>query len=127
MRRYTAKLLYIWNPDPETGSRRRRYCEERMVTFESRSSSEAVKKAKSLGKTNELHYDSGERLRFAGILECMELGLESEEYDVWWDMVRRTNPERWARRVIPPVSRLRVFTEEKRTARSTKSRRRRTR
>ena len=88
------------------------------MTFKSRSASEAVRKAQSLGRAGELHYDSGERLRFAGILECMELGLESDAHDVWWDMVRHTNPERWARRVIPPLPRLRVFTELKRTVRS---------
>jgi hypothetical protein len=42
---YAAKLLFIWNSDPITGSRAKRLCEERILTFQARSATEAVRKA----------------------------------------------------------------------------------
>jgi hypothetical protein len=45
MRLYAAKLLFAWDPDPITNSRKTRLCEERIVTFEARSPRAAVKRA----------------------------------------------------------------------------------
>ena len=116
MPRYSAKLLFIWDPDPVTGSRRRRLCEERILVFRSRGPRDAVRKAKALGKENEIRCDSGHRLRFAGVLQCMAIEwLDPDE--VWWEYQRRDNPERWARRTVPPESRLYVFTDDKRQKR----------
>jgi len=109
--RYSAKLLFIWDPDPVTESRRRRLCEERIVVFQSRSAHHAVQKAKAIGTASQLRYESGHRLRFAGILQCMELGVETGAGEVWWEFKRRSNPDRFARKAILPVSRLYVFTD----------------
>lgn len=109
MLRYSAKLLFIWDPDPVTGSRRRRLCEERIVVFRSRSARAAVRKATAIGKTEEIRFDSGHRLRFAGILQCME--LDDDPNEVWWEFKRRAKPEEWARKSSPPMSALYVFTD----------------
>jgi len=109
-RRYSAKLLFIWNPDPVTDSRRRRLCEERIVLFNARSAHYAVRKAKALGRESEVIFDSGHRLSFAGILQCMELDITSPE-EAWWEFRRQSNPEVWVRRVIPAESALYVFTD----------------
>ena len=111
MPRYSAKLLFIWDPDPVTESRRRRLCEERIVVFQSRSARDAVRKAKAIGRGEQVRFDSGHRLRFAGVLQCMAL----EFYDpreVWWEYQRRSNPEQWARRAIPTESGVYVFTDK---------------
>src|SRR4029434_5520116 len=99
--RYAAKLLFISDPDPVTESRSRRLCEERIVVFQSRSSQHAVRKAKTIGRAEQVRFDSGHQLRFAGILQCMDLEfLDSSE--VWREYQRRSNPDRWARKAIPP-------------------------
>ena len=112
MSRYAAKLLFVWDPDPITNRRDRRLCEERIVLFQSRSASFAVKKARSIGKASQLRYDSGHRLRFAGVLQCMEM---EETFhmpgEVWYEMKRRSNPDTWARKALPPESSLYVFTD----------------
>jgi hypothetical protein len=110
MPRYAAKLLFIWNPDPVTGSRHRRLCEERIVVFRSRSARDAVRKAKTIGRSEQLHFESGHRLRFAGVLQCMDLPREGPS-EVWWEFQRRSNPEQWARKAVPPPSGLYVFTD----------------
>jgi len=110
--RYSAKLLFIWDPDPVTESRRRRLCEERIVVFQSRSARHAVRKAKAMGSAGQLRFKSGLRLQFAGILQCMELGLETGPGEVWWELKRRSNPDHWARKAIRPVSRLYIFTDD---------------
>lgn len=110
MPRYAAKLLFIWDPDPVTGGKRRRLCEERIVVFQSRSARDAVRKARAMGRSAQLHYESGHRLRFAGLLQCMDLEYVDPS-EVWWELQRHTNPEEWARRVLPTQARLAVFTD----------------
>jgi len=119
--RYAAKLLFVWDPDPITNRRDRRLCEERIVLFQSRSAPFAVKKAKSIGKASQLRYDSGHQLRFAGVLQCLQM----EEVfcmpgEVWYEMQRRSNPDKWAQNALPPESSLDVFTDSSRGARPAK-------
>ena len=79
MKRYAAKLLFDWNEDPVTGSRMTRLFEERIVHFDARSARSAITAARRLGSRSELRYDSGLRLRFVGLLQLMELGIECAE------------------------------------------------
>jgi hypothetical protein len=112
MSRYAAKLLFVWDPDPITNRRDRRLCEERIVLFQSRSAPFAVKKAKSIGKASELRYDSGHRLRFAGVLQCMQMDeVFCMPGEVWYEMRRRSNPDMWARTAVPRESSLGVFAD----------------
>ncbi len=111
MPRYSAKLLFIWDPDPVTGSGRHRLCEERIVVFRSRSARDAIRKAKAIGRDKQLHFESGHRLRFAGVLQCMGLDW-LDDAEVWWEYKRRPNPEKWARKAIPRQSQLYVFSDK---------------
>jgi len=112
MQRYSAKLLFIWNPDPVTGSKHRRLCEERIVVFQSRSPRDAARKATAIGRSEQLSLESGHRLKFAGVLQCMS--LESwDESEVWWEFKRRANPDQWAKKAIPHPKSLYVFTDER--------------
>ena len=79
--------------------------------FQSRSARDAVRKAKAIGKTEQVRFDSGHRLRFAGVLQCMDLRF-LDRSEVWWEYQRRSNPEQWARKAIPPESALYVFTDK---------------
>jgi hypothetical protein len=108
MARYAAKLLFDWNPDPTTGGRVMRLSEERIVVFPARSARASLVKAKRLGREAELRYDSGHRLRFVGILQLMELGVECAEGEVWWELRRRRGKER-ATSLLPAERDLWVF------------------
>src|SRR5262247_4924224 len=100
MAQYAAKLLFDWYPDPVTGSYVKRLSEERIVVFPARSARASVERAKRLGKRAELRFDSGHRLRFVGILQLMELGVECAEGEVWWELRRRYQAKERARKLL---------------------------
>jgi len=109
MARYAAKLLFDWNPDPITRGRVMRISEERIVVFAARSARASLVKAKRLGREAELRYDSGHRLRFVGILQLTELGVECAEGEVWWELRRRRCAKERAKALLPPARDLWVF------------------
>ena len=110
MARYAVKLLFDWNPDPVTGSRVMRLTEERIIVFAARSARAAIKRAKRLGRQGELRYDGGLRLRFVGVLQLMELGVECGEGEVWWEFRRRQRAKERATALVPAEKSLYVFT-----------------
>jgi hypothetical protein len=61
-------------------------------------------------------------LRFAGVLQCMDL-LMQDEGEVWWEHKRRSNPEQWARKAVPPESSLYIFTDKSASKPTKKARR----
>jgi hypothetical protein len=112
VKRYAAKLLFDWNPDPVTGSRDTRLFEERIVVFNARSARGALAAAKRLGRQSELRYDSGLRLRFVGLMQVMELGVECAEGEVWWEFSRRRMTIAQAKARLPADRSLYVFTDD---------------
>jgi len=92
MARYAVKLLFDWNPDPVTGSRVMRLSEERIVVFTARSARAALARGKRLGRQGELQYDGGLRLRFVGVLQLMELGVECSEGEAGGSFVAASVP-----------------------------------
>ncbi len=122
MARYAVKLLFDWNPDPVTGSRVMRLSEERIIVFTARSARAALERAKHLGRRGELKYEGGLRLRFVGVLQLMELGVECAEGEVWWEFRRRRLAKERARVVVPAEKTLYVFSDGQR-ARSRATRR----
>jgi hypothetical protein len=61
--------------------------------------------------------------QFVGILELMELGIEAEEHEVWWDLYRRLLPLERSSKILPREDELRVFVDyEPSTARKRKRR-----
>ena len=111
MARYAVKLLFDWNPDPVTGRRVMRLSEERIIVFTARSARAAVKRAKRLGRQGELRYGGGLRLRFVGVLQLMELGVECGEGEVWWEFRRRRRAKERATALVPAEKALYVFTD----------------
>lgn len=114
MARYAVKLLFDWNPDPVTGSRVVRLSEERIVVFTARSARAALERGKRLGRQGELRYDGGLRLRFVGVLQLMELGVECADGEVWWEFRRRRRAKERVRALIPAEKTLYVFTDGQR-------------
>ncbi|MGH8568396.1 MAG: hypothetical protein ACREXU_10360, partial [Gammaproteobacteria bacterium] len=115
MKRYAAKLLFDWNPDPVTGSRVRRLFEERIVVFSARSARTALTGAKRRGQRGQVRYESGHRLRFVGLLQLMELGLDTGDGEVWWEFRRRRVTITQAKTLLPADKDLYVFTDGRRS------------
>ena len=88
-----------------------RLSEERIVVFPARSPRASVERAKRLGRQAELRYDSGHRLRFVGILQLMELGVECAPGEVWWEFRRRRRARERARTLVPAEKTPWVFTD----------------
>lgn len=105
MPRYAAKLLFQFRVRTKAGDGKRRLCEERIVNFDARSPSEALRKAKRLGKTSELDYDNSDGNRvffeFVGVSDMIKFTSVTSPAEVWYDIVQRHTPMERRTRLIP--------------------------
>jgi len=108
MNRYAAKLLFQWNAMPGGRVSSRRVCEERIVNFLAASAGGAVAKAKSIGKRDSFR-SGGIRFQFIGILQLMELGVESGPGETWWELSYRSRPLERKGKILPREKDLWVF------------------
>jgi hypothetical protein len=115
MRRFAAKLLFQFRPSRRSDRSAMALCEERIVTFGAQSPRAALAKAKRIGRRASHSYPvvGGGRVHFelVGIVELMELGVETLPGEVWWDLYHRKLPRQRRGRLVPPERRLRVFTD----------------
>jgi hypothetical protein len=105
MPRYAAKLLFQYRVDIAGDPGKRRLCEERIINFTARSTSEALRTAKRRGKEAEYAYKNSDgnkvAFEFVGIMELMDLGSEAEADEVWYDMRERLLPMERRSKIIP--------------------------
>jgi len=113
VRRYSAKLLFQWRPVRDGVSRKRRICEERIVTYEARSPKSALTKAKRLGKSDEFK-DRQDGIdiffEFIGVLELLDVTSLPDE-EVWWQLVERVQPGERRASIVPAEDQLDVFSK----------------
>ena len=116
MNRYAAKLLFQWNAMPGGRASSRRVCEERIVNFRAASARGALAKAKSIGRQG--NFRSGSiRFQFVGILQLMELGVESGPAEAWWELSYRSRPLERRGKILPREKDLWVFAKPSRSHR----------
>jgi len=116
MNRYAAKLLFQWNAMPGGRASSRRVCEERIVNFRAASPRSALAKAKSIGKAG--NFRSGDiRFQFVGIIQLMELGVESGPGETWWELSYRSRPLERKGKILPREKDLWVFANGSRSRR----------
>jgi len=114
MARFAAKLLFRFRP-PNGGKRSSRFlCEERIVTLTAPNATSALKKAKRIARKGAHSYRvvTGGRVHFepVGVMELMELGVETGPGEVWWDIyVRKLSGRR--SKLVPAERNLRIFTD----------------
>ncbi len=116
MNRYAAKLLFQWNAMPGGRVSSRRVSEERIVNFRAASPRAALAKAKSMGKQGSFRSGSI-RFQFVGILQLMELGIESGPGEVWWELSYRSRPLERRGKILPREKDLWVFAKPSRSDR----------
>jgi Domain of unknown function (DUF4288) len=106
MKRYSAKLLFQFRVIVEGESGKRRICEERIVVLGARSAERALAKAKRKGAKSEFSYTNDEgnpvHFEFVGVMDLLELGIECDKDEVWYDIVERLCPSERRHKLIPP-------------------------
>jgi hypothetical protein len=108
--RYVAKLLFQFRIVVNGDSGIRRLCEERMIVFRAAGARAALAEAKRRGRAaqyrikntsgNPVHFE------FVGVLDLLELGMECEKDEVWYDIVRRVRPMERKAQLLPAEKRL---------------------
>lgn len=110
MRRYAAKLLFQFRVVVNGNSSQRRTCEERIIVVNARSAESALLRAKRNGRKGQyqtLNSDGNPvHFEFIGILDLLELGIECEPDEVWYDIVERVSPSERRDEIIPRESEL---------------------
>lgn len=110
MKRYSAKLLFQFRVIINGDSGKRRTCEERIVLLKALSAKQALMKAQRKGKGSEHNYQNDDgnpvHFEFVGVLDLLELGLECDEDEVWYDIVDRLLQSERRDKLIPPESQL---------------------
>ncbi len=103
--RYCAKLLFQFRVVVNGDSRARRLCEERMLVFRAASPRLALAEAKRRGRAAQHRYrnNAGEAVHFefVGILDLLQLGVECEADEVWYDLVERVRPMERRHAILP--------------------------
>lgn len=118
MQRYSAKMLFQFRADLGEGrSNVMRLCEERIIVIPAKDASSALRKAKAYGKKAEMKFEGSETsypnyFEFVGITDLLELGIETDPEEVWYDIVTLKQPSERRDRLIPPESQLNAISEE---------------
>jgi len=114
--RYAAKLLFQFRVIVDGKSLQRRLCEERIILIDAGTARQALQLAKRRGKQGEFDYEGGDghpvQFEFVGVMDLLELGIECDEGEVWYDIVERLSPSERRDRLIPPESELSAIKNE---------------
>jgi hypothetical protein len=101
-----------------------RRCEERIVVFHAINAISALRKAKAYGKGAEFEgkAEAGNSIHFefVGITDLLELGIETEPQEVWYDIVTLKQPSERRDKLIPKESQLNAIHWERQRNQKTK-------
>jgi hypothetical protein len=112
MQRYSAKMLFQYRADLGDGrSNVMRRCEESIIVISAKNASLALRKAKAYGKKKEMKFDGSETsypnyFEFVGITDLLELGIETDPEEVWYNIVTLKQPSERRDTLIPQESQL---------------------
>jgi hypothetical protein len=127
VKRYSAKLLFQHRSDLGDGkSDIMRRCEERLIVLSARDAKSALRKAKAHGgksefSGNEEMGNPGFRFEFVGVLDLLEIGIECEPDEVWYDISTRKLPMERRDKLIPPEEKLNAVLLENEVRRTKKT------
>ena len=109
-RKFAAKLLFQYRVVVDGESSKRRICEERIINFNARGSRDALRRARRVGKKAEFDdlnsEDNPVFFEFVGVLDLMELGVECEENEVWYDIKEMLTPMERKDKLLPTADKL---------------------
>lgn len=104
-----------------------RLCEERIIVILARNASSALRKVKAYGKRKEFEgkAEAGNPIyfEFVGVTDLLELGVETEPEEVWYDIITMKQPSGRRDTLIPKESKLNaIHRERQKNQRPNKSR-----
>lgn len=108
--RFAAKLLFQFRSEDASGSNTMRLCEERILVLRAGDAWEALAQARRRGEVGQHRFLNNDgamvHFEFVGVLDLLHLGIECEEDEVWYDIVRRKLPMERAGEIVPPEDQL---------------------
>lgn len=116
--RYAAKLLFQFRVSSREWQNKRRLCEEMIVVFQAGSASDALKLAKRRGRSSQHSYKNSDGNRvyfeFVGVLDLLELGVECDADEVWYEIKERLLPKERKAAIVPAERDLCAIRNERR-------------
>jgi len=116
VKRYAAKLLFQFRVVIDGVSNKRRTCEERIILFEALSAKLALEAAKKRGKSEEHNFENNDGnvvyFEFIGVRDLMELGIESDKDEVWYEIKEHLLPMERKTKLLPPEKQLSAIKNE---------------
>jgi hypothetical protein len=110
MSRYAAMLLFQYRVIVGGKSSLMRTCEKRIIVLTAASARAALAAAKRRGSAAKFSYKNSDNnpvhFEFVGILDLLELGVECEADEVWYDIIKLKRPKERAKSILPPERKL---------------------
>ena len=103
--RFSAKLLFQWRVVVDGDSKKRRLCEERIITFKSLKPRSALVEAKRRGVAACRSFKNSDghpvHFEFVGVMDLLCLDPECRSDEVWYRLAERVNPMERRGKLIP--------------------------
>ena len=110
--RFAAKLLFQYRVGKQAESKFR-ICEERIVVLSKGTPESAYAEATRIGEKSCTTFVNDEgtpvAIEFIGVVDMMNLGLESEPNEVWYEIKTMLRPMERRNKLIPPKESLSAF------------------
>jgi hypothetical protein len=95
----------------------RRLCEDRIIVLRAVGAQAALAKAQARGKAAEYQHPNADGtpvfFEFIGVTDLLELGVECEPDEVWYNIVQKVKPMERRRKLIPPAEQLNAIARER--------------
>jgi hypothetical protein len=115
--RYAARFLFQFRVMVSGNPGVRRLCEDRIIVLRAAGARSALTKARARGKAAEYRHSNADGtpvfFEFIGVTDLLELGVECEPDEVWYDIVRKVKPMERRRQLIPVAERLNAIARER--------------
>lgn len=116
-KRYAARLLFQFRVMVNGNPGVRRLCEDRIIVLHAVGARSALAKAQTRGRAAEYQHPNSDGtpvfFEFIGITDLLELGVECEPDEVWYDIVQKVKPMERRRKLIPAPERLNAIAWER--------------
>lgn len=119
-KRYSALLLFQYRALVAGKSDTIRGCEKALFLIQARNAAEALRKANRIGKQKSFEFAEVARLpggsmffEFVGVLDLLELGIECDDNEMWYEMTRLRTPMERRGKLIPRPEDLTAFRNER--------------
>lgn len=108
-KRFAAKLLFQFRVGRSEESKLRT-CEERIVIVNAKTMTQGYRSAERIGKKAQTRYKNNQgdlvHFEYVGLLDLMELGIECEENEVWYEVKTLLQPMERKDKLVKSVAKV---------------------